>query len=163
MSTAAYRQANKEKIAAYAKAHREANREKISAYRKAHREANREKVLAQERAYYRANREKHAATMKAYYKANRWRRSEYVAANPEQRRNVNQRYAAANPEKLAAQRAVSKAIRHGELERGVCEVCNTPDNVEGHHDNYEKQLDVRWLCKTHHTEHHCKQREQQRQ
>ena len=48
---AAYRQANREQIKAYAKAYREANRENLSVKNKVYREANREKVLAYQNAY----------------------------------------------------------------------------------------------------------------
>jgi hypothetical protein len=34
-----------------------------------------------------------------------------------------------------------------------CEVCKET-NVDAHHDDYNKPLDVRWLCKKHHREHH---------
>ncbi len=35
-----------------------------------------------------------------------------------------------------------------------CEVCSTTVDVEAHHDDYFKPLDVRWLCRKHHREHH---------
>ena len=34
-----------------------------------------------------------------------------------------------------------------------CEGCGTT-NVQAHHDDYSKPLDVRWLCLTHHAAHH---------
>jgi hypothetical protein len=67
-----------------------------------------------------------------------------------------------NKHKFAANGAVNRAIKAGELVRGPCEKCADPD-TEGHHDDYNKPLDVRWLCKTHHNEHHRKQRALERQ
>lgn len=54
-----------------------------------------------------------------------------------------------------ARTAVSNAIRDGRMQRGECEVggdCRGP--VQAHHDDYSRPLDVRWLCKGHHDQHH---------
>ena len=49
---------------------------------------------------------------------------------------------------------VNNAIRDGKLERGACEECGAPD-AHAHHDDYDKPLEVRWLCTIHHSlEHH---------
>lgn len=63
-----------------------------------------------------------------------------------------------DPARYAMQRAaitaVNNAVRDGRLERGPCEVCGaTP--AQGHHDDYGAPLEVRWLCTTHHAEHHA--------
>jgi hypothetical protein len=47
-----------------------------------------------------------------------------------------------------------KAIEAGILVRMPCEVCETINDVQAHHDDYNKPLDVRWLCRKHHREHH---------
>ena len=49
--------------------------------------------------------------------------------------------------------AVQKSIADGELQRGSCEIC---DGIatRGHHDDYSKPLDVRWLCPVHHAQWH---------
>ena len=56
-----------------------------------------------------------------------------------------------------AQGAVALGLRKGILSRGPCEQC-PPDaqgnRIEAHHDDYDKPLDVRWLCKSHHHEAH---------
>jgi len=49
---------------------------------------------------------------------------------------------------------VSKAILSGKLKRGICEVCGESNGVEGHHIDYDKPLDVQWLCFKHHREAH---------
>ena len=45
-------------------------------------------------------------------------------------------------------------INDGTLIRLPCEVCGVNESVDAHHDDYHKPLDVRWLCKKHHYEHH---------
>ena len=57
--------------AAYQKAYREANREKVAARNKAYREANREKMAAYQKAYREANREKYNAYHRNYNKRKR--------------------------------------------------------------------------------------------
>jgi len=47
-----------------------------------------------------------------------------------------------------------KAVKAGTLERQPCEVCGSTERVEGHHDDYDQPLAVRWLCKQHHEEAH---------
>lgn len=61
----------------------------------------------------------------------------------------------ANREKHVARSAVIHAIRDGRLRRGPCEVCGCVE-VQGHHDDYSKPLEVRWLCVKHHFEAHRK-------
>lgn len=52
------------------------------------------------------------------------------------------------PMKYAAHKLVGNAVRDGRLEKSyICEACNSHnDNIHGHHDDYAKPLDVRWLC-----------------
>lgn len=58
-------------------------------------------------------------------------------------------------EKRIANQKASYAIRSGALIRKPCEVCGAI-KTEAHHDDYSKPLDVRWLCRKHHLEHHGK-------
>jgi hypothetical protein len=58
---------------------------------------------------------------------------------------------------------VTQAIQKGILIPKPCEICGfsgiLPDGrnaVHGHHDDYNKPLEVRWLCKKHHHEWHAK-------
>lgn len=44
--------------------------------------------------------------------------------------------------------------RRGKLSPEPCEVCGVED-VEMHHDDYDKPLDVRWLCRQHHSDLHA--------
>ncbi|HEC67030.1 MAG TPA: hypothetical protein ENI23_17270 [bacterium] len=45
------------------------------------------------------------------------------------------------------------AIASGKLNRSSCEVCGE-SKVHAHHDDYGKSFQVRWLCLSHHVEHH---------
>ena len=49
----------------------------------------------------------------------------------------------------AAQKQVLRAVRSGRLVRLPCEVCGDP-KTDAHHDDYDKPIDVRWLCRPHH-------------
>lgn len=49
--------------------------------------------------------------------------------------------------------AVGKAIKNGTLKRMPCQVCGNP-KVEAHHDDYDKPLEVMWLCQKHHRARH---------
>src|ERR1051326_8943148 len=41
-------------------------------------------------------------------------------------------------------------IRRGKIYKQPCEVGQTRRNTEGHHEDYSKPLEVRWLCRPHH-------------
>lgn len=77
--------------------------------------------------------------------------------NPEYHLAANERYQKRYPEKKFARHAVNNAVRDGKLLKQSCEVCGDSDS-EGHHDDYSKPLEVRWLCDTHHKQHHREER-----
>ena len=55
--------------------------------------------------------------------------------------------------KIAAQTALRNAVKSGRIIKKSCEVCGEPKS-HGHHDDYSKPLEVRWLCDAHHKEVH---------
>lgn len=55
--------------------------------------------------------------------------------------------------KKQSRAATNYAILIGRLTRQPCAVCSSPD-VEAHHEDYDKPLDVVWLCKRHHEARH---------
>jgi hypothetical protein len=59
---------------------------------------------------------------------------------------------------LRAKEHVRAAVRDGRLKKEVCEVCGEKES-QGHHPDYEKQLEVRWLCQKHHMEAHALSRQ----
>ena len=62
-----------------------------------------------------------------------------------------------NKVKKLAREAVFKAVKSGILIKEACEVCQN-DIVDGHHDDYNLPLKVRWLCRLHHMDHHKNER-----
>jgi len=55
------------------------------------------------------------------------------------------------PDKYKARYTLRNAVRLGRIQKGVCEICGSQD-VESHHDDYSKPLEVRWFCHKHHCE-----------
>lgn len=47
-------------------------------------------------------------------------------------------------------------LRRGKVEKKPCEICGSL-KVQGHHEDYSKPLEVRWLCSKHHQELHLSQ------
>lgn len=58
-----------------------------------------------------------------------------------------------SPRKYKAHTIVGNAIRDKKLFRESCEICANPE-THGHHDDYSKPLNVRWLCAAHHKQWH---------
>lgn len=59
--------------------------------------------------------------------------------------------------KIKARSIMNHAIRGGSLDRKNCQECGNPKS-EGHHSDYDKPLEVIWLCRKHHAELHKKLR-----
>lgn len=60
-----------------------------------------------------------------------------------------------NPEKVWAHAALRSGLRHGLLQKQPCERCGAED-AEAHHDDYDRPLSVRWLCRKHHKQIHAR-------
>tara|TARA_R110002049_G_scaffold111950_2_gene261288 strand:- start:1765 stop:2184 length:420 start_codon:yes stop_codon:yes gene_type:complete len=59
------------------------------------------------------------------------------------------------PKKYKAHCMVNNQKRAGNLHQEPCEVCGSEKSV-AHHDDYDKPLNVRWLCQAHHKQWHSK-------
>lgn len=60
-----------------------------------------------------------------------------------------------SPEKVTARLLLQSEVIKGNIKRKPCEVCGILP-TEGHHEDYSKPLEVRWLCKSHHMKLHHK-------
>ena len=63
-------------------------------------------------------------------------------------------YRSKYPKKVKATTMVNNAIRDGKLFKEPCQVCGTTEKIHAHHEDYAKQLNVRWLCSAHHKQWH---------
>lgn len=139
-----YREENRERLLESGREYYINNKEKAKQYNK----DNKERITASRHKYYCKNKEKIVARAKAYKENNK----EHVKLV-----NVRykKRYKENNREKIIAQTAVSNAIRDGRLVRGNCVMCELNGivnftKIEGHHEDYNKPLDVVWVCRKHH-------------
>jgi hypothetical protein len=106
-------------------------------------ENNPEKYKAVRKKWYENNREKINATKRKNYQNNIKKRNA-IARN--WRKNNSQKY--------NSHKTLNCTISRGELERDPCEVCGTTKNIQGHHEDYSKPLEVNWLCASHHKKYH---------
>ncbi len=93
----------------------------------------------------------------------RWRasRPEWKPRLETGRRNAVT-YRLAHADRTTARAALRNALRRGEMVKpSQCSVCPSSIRIEAHHDDYEKPLEVRWLCAACHQAHHIKHPENQ--
>lgn len=99
------------------------------------------KAKAADRSRYYRDKEKRLAAS-----------ASYARSNPEKVSEIKRRWAERNPDKRAAHIVLGNAVRKGSVVKGPCEVCGSTGRVHGHHDDYAKPFEVRWLCPQHHAD-----------
>lgn len=70
-----------------------------------------------------------------------------------QRREIWDAWLETHPKRRAAQVALGNAVRSGKVQKLPCLVCG--DKAEAHHPDYDRPLDVVWLCRPHHMQAHA--------
>ena len=105
-------------------------------------------------AIQRKSQDKNRDQTRAYARE-RW------ANDPEVRRKAAERRANER-EKAIARTELWRAIKRGViLKPASCEIGeDCLGQIEGHHDDYSKPLEVRWLCKRHHQQHHAREKKE---
>ena len=106
---------------------------------------SKESSIKSSRKYSRANRDAVLANKRRYY-----------AENSEEMRAARRAYYHKNIVRSKAHKAVSQALKSGTLSKVPCRDCGAV-KVEGHHEDYNKPLDVIWLCHSCHMAHHASQ------
>ena len=147
----AYYQANKEKWSKYAKE----NRDKINKYWREKRAEDPEKYREKRNKY----RAEHIEQCRRYQ--NKYNRSEkgqqqyrrYYSEHKEEFIERAKKSNANHQSERRAQSLINHALERGKIERKPCEVCGS-EQTDAHHYDYNKPLDVMWLCRKHHAEWH---------
>lgn len=126
---------NREKCTEKLRKWREKNPSKNNEYAKTYRENNWELIKA--RNSTKENKEKLKIAIKKWQDENK-----------ERFYQVQSEWKKKNRIKTNAHALVSKYVKKGKLKRPKrCQKCKTDKGkIEGHHENYEKPLEVRWLC-----------------
>lgn len=117
-------------------------KQKLKEYHKKYYEKHRERCLATSKTWRTNNKERFLKLL------SKWRKK-----NPEYYNLYKE-----DPKQLLRAKSRTKlnnAIIQGKIKRLPCEVCGT-DKTEGHHTDYSRPFDVKWLCKNHHEELHKK-------
>lgn len=73
-----------------------------------------------------------------------------------ERREMQKKYRIKNRKKDLARRIFWNTFRYGSIPKLPCQVCGVNEFVEAHHCDYDKPLEVMWLCGFHHKEWHKK-------
>ena len=114
---------------------------------------HREQALEAQRQYRKTVAAKvliHASRHTEKYRAQKciWSRNRRARLRSTQQ-NARRPVPGSTRTKIEARTKTNNAIRDGRLQRESCEICGAIETV-AHHDAYERPLDVRWLCLTHH-------------
>ena len=156
-----------------------ANKEMLKDRSQKHYRENKVKINERTSVYKKAHPEKHNMLDKEYYKRNkevlrerriknrddiRRKGREYVRKNKDRCRASAKQWSDNNPEKRRAHDKVSKAVRKGVLvPPSECEKCGEDRlQIDAHHEDYSRPLDVKWLCRSCHKEIHIKAKSDKR-
>lgn len=119
---------------------------------------NAEKAKEYSANYYAENRVYYKEYHKTYTQNNRAYKNlvsrEWTLRNKEKRRVTRNNYRARYPGVIANMN-LRVALNKLEVKPDACEACgNIPQQLNGHHDDYAKPKEIRWLCPACHSKWH---------
>lgn len=135
-------------MADYKNSHYENNKESYLERSKRQKEDNPEEYQQYCKDYYQRNREEMLAKSKIYNLSKEGRENNRICSRRYRENKINRL-------KDAVRSLVSHAVKTGKLIRpDNCSSCNVKCKPEGHHKDYNKPLEVIWLCKNCHEKLH---------
>jgi hypothetical protein len=145
----------------FSKRYREENRELLRKRAVISYYVNWEKRAEQARRSYEKHREKIARKRakknrkQEEREKNRLRQAEWRKSNRSKCGEVVANWKKKNPQKAGAHSLVLWAVKTGVLNRpDKCEECGKSGKIQGHHEDYTKPLEIKWLCKFCHSRKH---------
>ncbi|QQO40555.1 HNH restriction endonuclease [Bacillus phage 000TH008] len=136
-------------LAEYKKIHYSKNRDKYLDKAKKQWETHRDELKLYWKEHHQKNKDRRNSQMKEYSQTERGR---------EVRKRAQEKYRKSSQYNLKqnARKKVRRAVNSGKLIKpDRCECCNKEIDLEAHHVDYHKPLEVKWLCKKcHENEHH---------
>ena len=81
------------------------------------------------------------------------RKRQRIKEDKRRKLGLTKKYKLKSDTRRPANFALSNAIRDGKIKRKNCEICGN-EKTQGHHEDYDKHLDVVWLCVRHHNDRH---------
>lgn len=138
------------------------NKQERQQYNKNYYRKNKERLKQQHKEYYYENREKfkewrkqrqlkYPNYMEEWNIENPDYMKTYRKINKEKIDKINEEYRKSNLEKVKAHNDLNHAIEKGKIIRpDRCSKCKRECKPEGHHEDYDKPLDVVWLCRSCH-------------
>lgn len=137
-------------------------KECVKAKSKKWNENNIERKRANSRKWAKENAERTAEIKRNHYLTNKLkvdeRYKQWVKDNPEKVAAYKKKWRNKNPEKWLAHYLLNMAVKKGDVDKSAsCEDCGVfTDTLHAHHEDYEKPLDVIWLCPSCHGKAHTK-------
>lgn len=125
---------------------------KASEYRRGYYLRNKEKQIEQTREYYYSHHDARKAQKKLWAEKNKEKLKEY-------RKSYAVAYRLRKVKEQHARGLVHTAIRNGSLKReDICSECHLTGLIHAHHNDYDKPLEVEWLCHQCHFDKHLKKK-----
>lgn len=153
------REKNKEFYKRKVNEYKEKNREKINESAKQYYYKNRKKKLEKRAEYRKKNKSKISLkealkrmSDKDRFEKNRQRHYEWSKENRKKLNDYQKQWYQKNKEKRRAHVILNRAIKSGKIMRpNSCSQCNVECKPDGHHEDYNKPLEVIWICRKCHS------------
>ncbi len=126
-----------------------------------HYEENKEYYKDYQKEYYEKNRIYFVEKTRLWLKENKEKRLKWVRSWKQKQRELDKAKLLVNADykkrQMSAHSKVLHAVRKGKLIKPKkCEICNEIKSLQGHHEDYSKPLEVKWVCHICHCKIHNK-------